>query len=372
MIYLDSAATSFQKPISVQTAVLDAIQNMSSVGRGNYPSAMRAANLCYDCRVLVGELFDCDAEQVVFTSNATHGLNIAINSLVKRGDRVVVSGFEHNAVTRPLHAIGAKISVAESKLFDDETLLAQLSLLLPRASACVCTHVSNVFGYILPIAEIAKLCEKYAVPLIIDASQSAGALPISLKTTKAKFIAMPAHKGLLGIQGGGLLLCADKSIPIIYGGTGGDSLRQTMPDELPERLEAGTMNIPAIAGLYAGVKYVSGLGLSNISAHETALKNEFVNQLKSTQDLEIFTAENPDRQSAVLSLRTAKLDCESLADILGKYDIATRAGLHCSAFAHHTAGTTNTGTLRFSFSAFNTFGEIMQTAEIFKDILSKT
>ena len=261
MIYFDSAATTLQKPPSVAEAVARAIRTHASVGRGGHPAAERAAQTVFACRSLAGQLFDAAPEQVVFTMNATHGLNLAIKTLVKPGDCVIVSGFEHNAVLRPLHAVGAELTVVGTALFRPDRLLEELAQALARRpAAVVCTHVSNVFGYILPLADIAALCRMHGVPLIVDASQSAGTLPVSLEKTGAAFIAMPGHKGLYGPQGTGLLLCAMPGRPLLEGGTGSNSEQIAMPDFLPDRLEAGTHNVCGIGGLLAGLRFVRDTG----------------------------------------------------------------------------------------------------------------
>ena len=235
MIYLDSAATTLQKPPEVARASAWAICHLASPGRGGHRPAMAAADTAFACREEAAALFDVpEPEQVVFTFNATHGLNLAIKSLVRPGDTVVVSGYEHNAVTRPLRAIpGVTVRVADSPLFDRAAALeAFRRALTPEVRAAVCTHVSNVFGFILPIEDIAALCRSRGIPLIVDASQSAGCLPISLRELGAAFIAMPGHKGLYGPQGTGLLLCGGAAEPLLEGGTGSVSLRQEMPDSV--------------------------------------------------------------------------------------------------------------------------------------------
>ena len=234
MIYLDNGATSFRKPPGVARAVGEAMARCANPGRGGYPAAMEAAETVFRCRETAGHFFDCDPEQVVFTGNCTQGLNIAIRTLVKPGGKVLVSGFEHNAVTRPLHGLGAEVLVAGRKLFDWENTLEEWEKALKKApEAAVFTHVSNVFGYILPVEEMAALCRKWSVPFIVDAAQSAGSLPVSLRGLGAEFIAMPGHKGLLGPQGTGLLLCGSLPEPLLMGGTGSDSIRQEMPEFLP-------------------------------------------------------------------------------------------------------------------------------------------
>jgi len=261
MTYLDHGATSFHKPETVCRAMQCALENCANPGRGGYKAAMAAAETVLRCRELAGELFECSPEQVVMTSNCTHGLNIAIGTLVKPGAKVVVSGFEHNAVTRPLYARNAKLTVAGKKLFDwVDTLQEWETALKKGADAAVFTHVSNVFGYILPVREMASLCRQYGVPFVIDAAQSAGMLPVHLRELGADFIAMPGHKGLLGPQGTGLLLCARVPAPLLQGGTGSLSAQQEMPDFLPDATEAGTLNVPGIAGLGAGIQYIKQKG----------------------------------------------------------------------------------------------------------------
>ena len=256
MTYLDFGATSLHKPRQVGEAVRWAMDHCANPGRGGYGASQRAAEVVYTCRERAGRLFGCDPEQVVFTSNCTHGLNIAIRSIVKSGMKVAVSGFEHNAVTRPLHSLGAELLVAGRKLFDWEDTLNCFADSLKKAEAAVFTHVSNVFGYILPVEDMARLCLEKGIPFILDAAQSAGSIPLSLKDLGADFIAMPGHKGLLGPQGTGLLLCGRPGEPLLMGGTGSDSIRQDMPEYLPERLEAGTLNVPGIGGLLAGMNYL--------------------------------------------------------------------------------------------------------------------
>ena len=269
MIYLDHGATSMGKPLQVGEAMARAVQNCGNPGRGGHRAAMAAARAVYHCRELGAKLFDCDEEQVVFTTNCTHGLNIAIRDLVNPGDRVVISGFEHNAVTRPLAALGARVEVAGRRLFDQENTLQRFEDALRKgADAAVFTHVSNVFGYILPVAEMAALCRKCGVPFVIDAAQSAGVLPVDMEALGADFIAMPGHKGLLGPQGTGLLLCGAEAEPLLYGGTGTASKEKGMPEELPERLEAGTANVPGFAGLTEGLRYLKREGIHTIYSRE--------------------------------------------------------------------------------------------------------
>ena len=345
MIYLDYGATSFHKPPQVYEAVRRAMERCANPGRGGYPASMEAARVVYDCREQASSLFDCDPEQVAFTANCTHGLNIAIRSLVQPGDPVVISGFEHNAVTRPLHALGTKTLVAGRKLFDPEdTVQAFEKALRSGAKAAVFTHVSNVFGYILPVKELAQLCRQYGVPFVIDAAQSAGSLPVSLKELGADFIAMPGHKGLLGPQGTGILLCGSMPVPLLQGGTGSNSLEQEMPDMLPDRLEAGTMNVPGIAGLAQGIRFLRKTGLQTVAVREHRQAMRCAKGLERL-GFRVFWG---DAQAGTVSF-VPGTDCEEFAQKLAQRGIAVRAGLHCAPLAHESAGTLQSGTVRISF-----------------------
>lgn len=369
MIYLDSAATSFYKPPCVARAVAEAMDTMSSPGRGGYPSAMRAADVLLDCRMELQDMFHVpQPEQVVFCLNATHALNIAVHSLVSAGDRVVVSGFEHNAVTRPLHAAGAVVDVVRTPLFDPEAAVAAFRERIAGAAAVFCTHVSNVFGYILPVERIAALCREQHVPFVLDASQSAGVLPIDFAALGAAFCAMPGHKGLLGPQGTGVLLVGTDAKPLLYGGTGSNSAYAEMPDFLPDRLEAGTHNVPGIAGLLAGCRWVRERGTEAILAYEQMLMRRMEQNIAANGNLELFVSDRAAVQSGVLSVHLRGVDVETAAQALAAKGVAVRAGLHCAPEAHKTAGTLNTGTLRISFSAFNMPNQVSAAAGFLSEI----
>ena len=353
MIYLDYGATSFHKPPAVYRAAEQAMRSCANPGRGGYGAAMEAAKTVFDCRVAASELFSCDPTQVVLTTSCTHGLNIAIRSLVKPGDTVVVTGFEHNAVTRPLHALGAVLRVAGRKLFDWDNTLEEFDRALKGADAAVFTHVSNVFGYILPVGEMAALCRSRGVPFIVDAAQSAGTLPIDFSTLGAQFVAMPGHKGLLGLPGTGILLCAQKGEPLLYGGTGTQSIRQEMPEELPERLEAGTLNVPGFAALTQGLRYLKRVGTDTLFRQEQQLLQYCVRGLIQ-QGFRVFAGAH---QAATVSFLPGQ-DCEEAAERLARQGIAVRAGLHCAPLAHESAGTLETGTIRVSLGYDTTRGQI--------------
>ena len=353
MIYLDYGATSFHKPPAVYRAAEKAMRTCANPGRGGYGAAMEAAKTVFDCRVAAAELFSCQPAQVVLTTSCTHGLNIAIRSLVKPGDTVVVTGFEHNAVTRPLHALEANLRVAGRKLFDWNDTLEEFEKALKGADAAVFTHVSNVFGYILPVGEMAALCRKRGVPFILDAAQSAGTLPIDFSSLGAEFVAMPGHKGLLGLPGTGILLCGQRGEPLLYGGTGTQSVLQEMPDELPERLEAGTLNVPGYAALTQGLRYLKRVGTDSVFHHEQQSLRHCVRGLVQ-QGFRVFAGAH---QAATVSFLPGQ-DCEEAAEVLARQGIAVRAGLHCAPLAHESAGTLETGTVRVSLGFDTTKAQI--------------
>ena len=371
MIYLDCAATSFQKPAAVRYAVSWAMETLSSPGRGWYESAMAAAEVLLDCRLALADLFCVkDPERVVFTSSATHGLNIAIESLIGPGDRVVISGYEHNAVWRTLRGIGADVQIAASPLFEPDAAVEAFRKLLPGARAAVCTQVSNVFGYILPIGRIAALCRDMGVPLIVDASQGAGTVGLDFDGLGCAFAAMPGHKGLLGPQGTGVLLCWGERVrPLLFGGTGSMSAEAAMPAFLPDRLEPGTHNVPGVAGLLEGVKWLRRKTPAALLAHERELLAVFSDALAEDKRVRQFRAPDPENQAGVLSVQIGEMDCEEAAARLAARGVAVRAGLHCAPLAHETAGTMDKGTVRFSFSPFNTVGEVLAAVEAVKEIL---
>lgn len=345
MIYLDSGATSYRKPPAVAEAMTAALRRCANPGRGGYPQAMEAAKTVYRCREAAAAMFECMPEQVVFTGSCTHGLNMAIRTLVKPGNRVVISGFEHNAVTRLLHELQAQVVVAGRRLFDwADTLTEFESALRAGAAAAVVTHVSNVFGYILPVHAMGQLCRQYGVPFVVDAAQSAGTLSVSLRQLGADFVAMPGHKGLLGPQGTGLLLCGRTPEPLLFGGTGSESIHQKMPDFLPDRCEAGTLNVPGIAGLEAGLSYLRRVGPEKIHAREHWQAMRCAQGLHQL-GLRCFAG---DHQAGTVSF-VPQMDCEEMAEKLGRMGIAVRAGLHCAPLAHESAGTLDTGTVRVSF-----------------------
>lgn len=375
MMYFDAGATTLQKPPQVAQAVAEAMTTAASAGRGGHEPAERAATILFDCREAVAELFHVDnPEQVVFTANATHGLNLAIKSLVSPGTRVVASGYEHNAVARPLYAVGGQVEVVTAPLFDPDAVVAGYEKALQAgAQVAVVNHVSNVFGFVQPVEEIANLCQRYQIPLIIDASQSAGVLPLDMTALGASFMAMPGHKGLYGPQGTGALLCGNtvKVKSLLEGGTGSDSELLTQPTFLPDALEAGTHNICGLAGLLEGVRYVQAMGQGQICHHERTLAQQIALGLRQIPGVAVYARPDLFAQTGVVSFVVEGMDCEAVGRALAQRNMAVRAGLHCAPVAHKTAGTFETGTVRISLSAFNTAREGAALVEAVREIVSE-
>lgn len=349
-------------------AVADAIGTRTTPGRGEHSASALAAEDMLKLRTLAARMFDVSSpERVVLTINATHALNLAIKSLVKPGDTVVISGYEHNAVTRSLHAIGnVSIRVVNGELFREDQMIDGFNNAMEGdVKAVICTHVSNVFGYVLPIDEIASLCKKRGVALIVDASQSAGILPVSVDRWDAAYVAMPGHKGLYGPQGTGLLLCGDDCVPdpLLHGGTGSLSRSHDMPDFLPDRLEAGTQNIHGAVGLLEGLRFVDRFPMGQIMRHEGCLMEMLADGLRKLKKYLIY---HSGKDQSVLSIVPVSGSPEELSEKLSARGVATRAGLHCAPLAHLSAGTDKSGTLRFSASVYNTESEIQQVLKMLR------
>ena len=379
MIYLDAGATTLQKPPMVAYHMQSALRRMATPGRGAYAPAMRAADAVYDCRVLAAELFGAQPEQVVFTMNATHALNLAIKTLVRPGGRAVISGFEHNAVYRPILELvkrnNLKLTMLRSALWEDALLLEQAEQAIRDGADCfVLCHVSNVFGYIQPLEQLDALLSEHGIPLVLDASQSAGVLPLSVsKLHSLAAVGMPGHKGLYAPPGTGMLLWMSQDLPapLLLGGTGSLSEQADMPDFLPDRLESGTVNVAGIAGLFEGLQFVSKLGESEIAAWECKLRDLVTEKLREVPGVTVYASPNPQKQTGVLSFTCRQLPCEIVAQRLAEHNICVRAGLHCAPLAHSTAGTLETGTVRISPGWFQSVRQVRKFCDILAHICGK-
>lgn len=349
------------KPEKVSVAVASAIKNCANPGRSGHRPAALAAEAVFECREQTATLFSVDSpEKIIFTMNCTMALNMAIKGIMSRGGHAVIGGYEHNSVVRPLEKMrtrGVSYTVAQCPLFDRDAAVAAVKRAIRPDTKCVIiSHVSNVFGFIMPIKEIDELCAQMKIPLIIDAAQSAGMININLTEYKAlAFICMPGHKGLLGPQGTGILICRSelRLDTVMEGGTGSVSQSLLQPDFLPDRYESGTLNVPGIAGLCEGIKFVRHIGIEAIGAYEREFTRRIADGLKNINGLEVFADPSGTCQSGVLSFRHQKISPEELAEEYAKRNICVRAGLHCAPVAHKSAGTLQTGTVRVSPSWFS-------------------
>ena len=337
MIYLDNGATTFPKPRAVVGAVCNTLMRFgANPGRSGHRLSIRASEILFRCREQAAELFGLDKpENIIFTQNCTTALNTVIHGLLKKGDHVVISSLEHNAVLRPVEALkdeGISYTVAEVVEGDDEKTISNFrSALRENTALVVCTHASNVFGVKLPAERIAALCRIYNIPFCLDAAQSAGIVPISLQNSCIDYLCAPGHKGLYGPMGTGLLLINSDRIPesLIQGGTGSLSSDRRQPSILPDRYESGTPNLPGIAGLSEGIRFVRQNGAENLRARELHLISLLYEGLADISEVVLYT-EPPkaDSHVPVLSFNLKNRDSEEVAALLSEnYDIAVRVCL---------------------------------------------
>ena len=361
-VYFDNAATSYPKPAAVYRAVHEALRDAGgNPGRGGHPLAVSAGETVYHARETAAALFCAEPEHVVFTQNCTHALNLATYGTVRPGDHIIISSLEHNSSARPAAALAeagtVSLSTFRTDADDDKTLSALRALLRPNTRAVICTLVSNVTGQILPVRKIAEVCRAHGVILIADGAQACGVLPVTLHDGM-HLLCTAGHKGLFGPMGTGLLI-SDGSVrlnPLMQGGTGSLSASLRQPDFLPDALESGTVNVPGIAGLDAGMQYVRSHGTAAAFAHETALCERLIAGLRRMPDAVIYRREGAE-YAPVVSFTLGREAPDETAARLAARGFCVRAGLHCAPLAHHTLGTDAAGTVRFSPSVFNTAQE---------------
>lgn len=389
-IYLDNASTTFPKPQAVADGVYQYITHAgTNISRGT--CAASSEDLVFAtreqlCRFFGGE----DSKNVVFTKNITESLNIIIKGLLHSGDHVLVSAMEHNAVMRPLQQIGAELTAGNAPTdaitfsripcYADGALCldALPQLVRPNTKAIIMTHASNVCGTVQPLAQVGSFCQEHGLKFIVDSAQTAGVLPIDMQAMHIDALAFTGHKGLLAPQGiGGFVLresIIDAIAPLIVGGTGSLSHTEHTPRFMPDKFEAGTLNLPGIAGLHASLTWLQQQGIGKILTHELTLTQQFLDglqQLEAQKLLRIIGKRDCTDRVGVVSVSTEKMDIAELAFILAdKYGIATRVGLHCAPNAHKTLGTYPTGTLRFSFGRHNTAEEVNIALQALEEVLT--
>lgn len=371
-MYFDNAATSFPKPKCVPQQMLHYMENIgASPGRGTYASARKADQLLYDARKSICQLLHIPrASNVIFTSNSTEALNLVIKGILQPEDHVAATTIEHNAVWRPLKKLEQShpihihtINISANGTLD---LKKAEQVLSQKCRLAVFIHGSNVIGNILPVKELVSLAHQYGTSVLLDASQTAGAVPMDLMDINADFVAFTGHKGLMGPTGTGGLYIKDGCVldTLKEGGTGSMSISPYAPEDPPDRYEAGTVNIIGIAGLYAAIKFLLETGVENIYNHEQKLIKQLMSALKDIKNITLYGPDAEKERLGLLSLNIKGMTPYEACRILDqKYGIMTRAGLHCSPQAHKTLGTLQTGTLRISTGWFNTESEIKELSQ---------
>lgn len=365
-IYLDNASTTFPKPEPVPQAVYRYMTEAgSNINRGCYDSAYDVEELVFETRQMLAELFrGGDCKNVVFTKNVTESLNVILKGFLKPGDHVLVSSMEHNAMMRPIRQL-EKLGVEFDRIPCDAQGNLKLELLenlvRPNTRAVAMMHASNVCGTVLPIEEVGLFCRDHGLKFIVDCAQTAGVLPVDMEKMHIDALAFTGHKGLLGPQGiGGFILKEDMIAlidPLLSGGTGSISHTEEIPDFMPDRFEPGTMNLPGIMGLHAGLQWLRETGIDNIKKHELALTEYFLKGLEPLERkglIRIVGRRDCENRTGVVSIQTLTRELSQAAfELDAEYGIMTRVGLHCAPSAHETLGTFPTGTIRFSFGWFN-------------------
>ena len=362
MIYFDNGATTFPKPQSVVRAVGSAMQNYgANPGRSGHKMSLKASEIIFNCRENAAALFGVESpDRIIFTDNCTTALNTVIKGLLKSGDHAVISSLEHNAVARPLEHLkqrGVSFSAAQVFEGDDEATIESFRKAVRKnTKLVVCTAASNVFGIRPPVERIAALCRIYNILFCVDAAQSAGVVPVNMSGSGIDFLCAPGHKGLYGPMGTGILAINSDILPesLTQGGTGSMSSSLEQPETLPDKYESGTPNLPGIAGLNAGLKFVMERGEANILSAETAKAQRLYDGLASMRDVVLYTARPQiTTHVPVISFNVRGHDSEQIAALLSdRFNIAVRAGLHCAPLAHKSFGTEEQGTVRAVISVY--------------------
>ena len=380
MIYLDNGATTLRKPECVKEALLEAMASMGNSGRGVHDASLYAGRTIYRARESLAELLGAAApEQVVFTANATESLNLVLGGLFGPGDHVITTVCEHNSVLRPLYRLqGVELSVLPVKAEAGEERQAGLlaydeleSLLRPKTKALIITHASNLTGNITDLEQAVAFAKKHSLLLIVDAAQTAGAVPMDMERMGIDVLCFTGHKGLYGPQGtGGVCVRPGLSIqPLKVGGSGIHSFDREHPSEMPAALEAGTLNGHGIAGLGAAARWLLETGVEQIRAREQVLLRRFVDGVKEVEGVTLYGNPDLDRRTGIQSLNIRDYDSARVADWLYEdYGIAVRGGAHCAPLMHEALGTREQGAVRFSFSYFNTEAEADEAAAAVREL----
>ncbi|MBQ3589764.1 MAG: aminotransferase class V-fold PLP-dependent enzyme [Clostridia bacterium] len=375
MIYLDNAATTFPKPLCLTDEINHCLKSYcGNPGRSAHSLAIKSAEKVYEARELIAELFNSESQNVVFTYNTTYALNIAIKSLLIPHSHVLISDIEHNSVYRPIYKLSqdglCSFDIFSTNGTDEDIIRNIQSLIKPSTKMLVCNHASNIGVRRLPILKIGKLCEKNDIIFIIDGAQSAGIYDIDIKSMRIDALCVPAHKGLYGPQGIGIIVFNEiQGKGIIEGGTGINSLDPLMPDFLPEAYEAGTLSTPLIAGLCESLKWLKSLSLRDIRSFEEELYDICIENLMDDKNVNLYLMNNYKGNTILFNING--VSSHFVASELNKSGICVRSGFHCSPLAHKTLNTGESGAVRISLSVFNTKKDIYTACNAIKGIINK-
>jgi len=371
MIYFDNAATGGKKPLTVINAVDKSLREYcANAGRSGHSRSEKAALAIYSAREKVADFFHADgAEQVIFTPNCTAAINYVIKGVLNKGDHIIVSSLEHNAVMRPLIKSGIEYDIAEVATDGGKTLENFKSLIRKNTKMIFCTAASNVTGKILPIYEIGQLASKNGILFGVDAAQAAGIIDINMKKMNIDYLCVAPHKALYAPMGIGLLIARSPiEKTVIEGGTGNNSENLVQGNLMPEDFESGTLNISGILGLSAGIDFVKKYGIKNIYNHEIKLMKRLYNELLKIDNIILYNDFKEGDYMPLISFNLKGLESGEVAAELNKYGIAVRAGLHCAPLAHKSIGTLKIGTVRVSPSVFNRTQEVDYLIRAIKNI----
>lgn len=365
MIYMDNAATTLKKPQEVIDAVVQAMTSMGNAGRGANEAALGAARMIYTAREKLCHFFGGDQpSRLVFTNNSTESLNVSLKGLLNPGDHVITTVLEHNSVLRPLYQLqetGVELTVIDCDEKGNIDLRDIENAIRKNTRMIVCTNGSNLTGNYIPLEPIGELAHRHGLLFVVDASQTAGVFPIDVKKMQIDVLCFTGHKGMLGPQGtGGMYVSEGVEIrPFKAGGTGVQTFSKTQPEEMPVRLEAGTLNGHGIAGLLAGVEYLEKTGIDTIRAREQMLMRKFYDGIKAIPGLTFYGDFDQKERCPIVTFNIGDYDSGEVSDaLLMDYGISTRPGGHCAPLLHEAFGTVKQGAVRFSFSHYNTEEEI--------------
>lgn len=379
MIYLDNAATTLHKPLQVEQAMLDALRTAGNPGRGAHEPTLHASRLVYAARCAVAKLLNApDPSCIAFTANATQALNTALGGLFRPGDHIITTVCEHNSVLRPLYHLRENVMSLSFTTADEKGRLQYdqwEGFLRPETRALVVTGASNVTGNGTDLARAAEFAHRHGLLLIVDAAQTAGELPLNVQVLGIDVLCFTGHKALLGPQGtGGLYVRPGLSVrPLVVGGSGVHSFDEQHPAQMPTALEAGTLNVPGLAGLCAGVEWILAQGVETLARREQALTVLFYECIRDLPNVKIYGDPEMTPRAPIVSLNIGDEDSARIADILWEeYGICVRAGAHCAPLMHKALGTAEQGTVRFSFSHFNTEAEVLQAAAAVRELAQET